>query len=154
MGLWISQSLNHSGSLQSSPISNVLPGTDKFHNPLTSDLLLSPSLPICPWPSSSSSMHLTKANKGKTSNPKPIIEIPDSKMPTETTRRSTLVVLGVERPNSSGKARKTKCSPLLLLMMTPSLDFHSSSNLQIVYISWTSLQIRQNIQPYIQDVST
>ena len=50
------------------------------------------------------------------------------------------VVLGVERPNNSRKARKIRSSPFLSPMTTLSPHSHLSLNLQIVCTSWTPLQ--------------
>ena len=120
-------------------MSNILPSTDRLHNPLTSYLQLSPSLQICLLSLSSSSKHLTKANRKRTDNLNPMTGIWDSKTSMGIMRRNTLVVLRVERPNNSGKARETKHSPLPSPTITPFLDLYLSPNSQIVYTSWISL---------------
>ena len=122
-------------------MSNILSGVDRLCNLLTSYLQLSPSLPICPSPPSSSSIYLTKANRKRANSPDPIVRVPDSKIPTETIRRNTLVALGAKRLNKSRKAREIKCLLLPSPLMKLSLDLLPLSNSQTVYNSQTPLWI-------------
>ena len=139
-GIMNTTTLNQSGSLQFSPMSNILPSMDRLHNLLKSYLQLNPSLPIHCLPSSSSSMHLTKANREKANNLDPMAGILDSRMLIEIMRRNTLMILRVKRPSNSRKARETKCSSHLSPMTMLSLDLLLLSNLQIVSTSWIPLQ--------------
>ena len=122
-------------------MSNILSGIDRLYNPLTSYPQLNTSLLIQLPPPSSSSKHLTKANRERTDNPDPMMGILDSKTPMETTRRNAFMELGAERLNNSRKARKIKHLPLLSPTMMLSLDLHLSPNSQTVYDSWTPLKI-------------
>ena len=115
-------------------MSNILPGTDRFCNLLTSYLPSNPSLPIFHSYISSNSMHLTKANRKIADNLDQMVGILDSRMPMETTRRNTLVALRVEGLNNSRKARKTRHPPVLLPTMMFSPYLLPLQSLQIVSI--------------------
>ena len=85
-------------------------------------------------------MCLTKANRKRANISDLMVEIPDSKMPMETTKRNALMVLGVERLNNSRKAKETRCSPLLIPITMLFLDSLPLLNLQTVYNLQTPLQ--------------
>ena len=138
MGSWIPPPSNQSRSSQSFPMSNVLPGIDRFHNLLTSYLLSNPSLPICHLSPSSNSMHLTKANRKIADNLDQVVGILDCRMPMKTMRRNALVAYGLKRPNSSGKVREIKHLPLLSPITMLSLGFLPSLNSQIVVMVFLS----------------
>ena len=124
-------------------MSNIPPSMDRLHNPLTNYPPSSPSLLIWFLPPSSSSMHPTKANREIADSPDLMAGFLDSKTQIKTTRRNALMVLGVERINSSGKARQIKCLPLLLPMTILSLDSLPLQNLQTVSTSQIPLQTFQ-----------